>query len=75
MAVSRPPLAIAPGRPDVRYASGGFVEYDAAAHTYLLPAEHAAVTTRAAGPDNLAFFAQYVGLMRDIEPEIVPGLP
>lgn len=50
---------------------GGFVEYDAAAHTYLLPAEHAAATTRAAGPDNLAFFAQYVGLMGDIEPEIV----
>ncbi|HET6563273.1 MAG TPA: methyltransferase domain-containing protein [Marmoricola sp.] len=50
---------------------GGFVEYDAAAHTYLLPAEHAAVTTRGAGPDNLAFFAQYVGLMGDIEPEIV----
>lgn len=50
---------------------GGFVEYDAEAHTFRLPAEHAAVTTRAAGPDNLAFFAQYVGLMGDIEPEIV----
>jgi 2-polyprenyl-3-methyl-5-hydroxy-6-metoxy-1,4-benzoquinol methylase len=50
---------------------GGFVEYDAAAHTYLLPTEHAAVTTKAAGPDNFAFFAQYVGLMGDIEPEIV----
>jgi 2-polyprenyl-3-methyl-5-hydroxy-6-metoxy-1,4-benzoquinol methylase len=49
---------------------GGFVEYDPAAETCLLPAEHAAVTTRAAGPDNFAFFAQYVGLMGNIEPEI-----
>ena len=50
---------------------GGFVEYDAAARTYLLPAEHAAVTTRAAGPDDLAFLTQYIGLMGNIEPEIV----
>ena len=50
---------------------GGFIEYDAAARTYVLPPEHAAFTTSAAGPDNLAFFTQYVGLMGDIEPEIV----
>lgn len=49
---------------------GGFVEYDASARTYVLPAEHAAVMTTAAGPDNLAYFAQYVGLMGTVEPEV-----
>ena len=33
---------------------GGIVEYDAGSGTYRLPAEHAAMLTRAAGPDNLA---------------------
>ena len=50
---------------------GGIVEYDPAARTYLLPPEHAAFTTEVAGPDNLAFFTQYVSLMGAIEPEIV----
>jgi 2-polyprenyl-3-methyl-5-hydroxy-6-metoxy-1,4-benzoquinol methylase len=50
---------------------GGIVEYDAGARTYVLPPEHAAFTTTAAGPDNLAFFTQYVGQMGIIEPEIV----
>jgi len=50
---------------------GGFVEYDTAAHTYVLPPEHAAFLTDAAGPDNLAFFTQYFGEMGIIEPEIV----
>lgn len=50
---------------------GGIVEYDAAQATYHLPPEHAALVTRAAGPDNLAFFCQYYGLMGEIEPEIV----
>lgn len=50
---------------------GGIIEYDAAERTYVLPPEHAAFTTRAAGPDNMAFFTQYVGLMGIVEPEIV----
>lgn len=50
---------------------GGIVEYDPPTHTYTLPAEHAACTTAAAGSDNLAFLAQYMGLMGAIEPEIV----
>lgn len=50
---------------------GGIVTYDPADRTYALPAEHAAALTTAAGPDNLAFFAQYVGLMGTVEPEIV----
>ena len=47
------------------------VEYDPFSRTYTLPAEHAAFMTDAAGPDNLAFFTQYVGLMGTIQPEIV----
>ena len=47
------------------------VEYDPTTRTYRLPAEHAAFTTTDAGPDNLAFFTQYIGLVGAIEPEIV----
>lgn len=59
----------------VRELLGGLVvaevlTYDAANRTYRLPPEHAATLTTAAGPDNLAFFTQYVGLMGTIEPEI-----
>jgi len=50
---------------------GEVVEYDPTSGTYTFPAEHAAFTTEAAGPDNLAFFTQYVGLMGTIQPEIV----
>ncbi len=50
---------------------GGIVDYDPAERTYTLPPEHAAAVTTAAGPDNMAFFAQYVGLMGTVEPEIV----
>ena len=50
---------------------GEVVEYDPPSGTYTLPAEHAAFTTEAAGPDNLAFYTQYVGLMGTIQPEIV----
>jgi SAM-dependent methyltransferase len=49
---------------------GGIVEFDSATGRYRLPPEHAAFTTRAAGPDNLAFFTQYIGLMGTVEPEI-----
>jgi 2-polyprenyl-3-methyl-5-hydroxy-6-metoxy-1,4-benzoquinol methylase len=47
------------------------VEYEPAARTYALPAEHAAVLTPAAGPDDLGFYTRYVSLMGTIEPEIV----
>lgn len=50
---------------------GGIVDYDPEHRTYTLPPEHAAFTTSQAGPDNLAFFAQYLALMGAIEPEIV----
>ncbi|MPZ47880.1 MAG: methyltransferase domain-containing protein [Dehalococcoidia bacterium] len=51
--------------------TGGIVEYDAAARTYRLPPEHAGMLTRAAGPNNFAFFTQYVGLMGLVEPKVV----
>jgi 2-polyprenyl-3-methyl-5-hydroxy-6-metoxy-1,4-benzoquinol methylase len=49
----------------------GVVDYDPAKQHFRLPAEHAAFTTTAAGPDNLAFFTQYVAMMGEIESEIV----
>lgn len=50
---------------------GRIVDYDREAKTYWLPPEHANVLTRAAGPDNLAFFAQYVTLVGTVEDGIV----
>ena len=50
---------------------GGIVEHDPDAGTWSLPPEHAAVLTRAAGPDNLAKLAQFIGLMADVEHEVV----
>ncbi|MFC1834751.1 class I SAM-dependent methyltransferase [Thermodesulfobacteriota bacterium] len=50
---------------------GRVVEYDPAGKTYRLPAEHAAFLTRAATPDNLAVFMQYVAVMGNVEDDIV----
>jgi SAM-dependent methyltransferase len=49
----------------------GVVEHDPAAATYHLPPEHAALLTRDAGPDNLAFFAQYLALLAEVEGDVV----
>jgi len=51
--------------------TGRIVDYDPQRGTYVLPPEHAAFLIRAAGPDNMAFFAQYVGLMGIVEPKVV----
>ena len=51
--------------------AGRIVEFDPAAGTYWLPREHAAVLTRAAGPDNLAELAQNVSLLAQVETPIV----
>ena len=51
--------------------TGGFVEHDPAALTFVLPPEHAAWLTRAAGPDNLAVQTQYVSLLARVEDQIV----
>jgi hypothetical protein len=51
--------------------TGGIVDHDPAAMTFTLPPAHAAWLTRAAGPDNLAMQAQYVGLLAEVEDDIL----
>ncbi len=50
---------------------GDIVEHDPAAGTFRLPPEHAACLTRAAAPNNLAVFAQYVPLLGSVEDDVV----
>lgn len=50
---------------------GGIVTCDPETGTYELPPEHAAFLTRAASPDNIAAFAQYVPLLGSVEDRIV----
>jgi SAM-dependent methyltransferase len=47
------------------------LEHDAAKGTYWLPAEHAASITRAAGPGNLASFAEFIALFGNVEDQVV----
>lgn len=51
--------------------TSGVVSYDPEAQRYVLPPEHAAFLTRAAGPDNLALPMQYVGVLAEVESDIV----
>jgi SAM-dependent methyltransferase len=51
--------------------AGGVVDYDPATTRYELPAEHAMSITRAAGPGNLASFAQFFSEIGNIETGIV----
>jgi SAM-dependent methyltransferase len=51
--------------------TGRIMDYDPANRTYWLPREHAAVLTRAAGPDNLAELAQVVSLLGNVESAMV----
>ncbi len=51
--------------------AGRIVECDGATGVFRLPAEHAACLTRAATPNNLAVFAQYVGELGSVENDIV----
>ncbi|MFC9390606.1 class I SAM-dependent methyltransferase [Streptomyces venezuelae] len=50
---------------------GGFLEYAPERRTYVLPPEHAACLTTAAGPDNLAGIMRYLGLMGEVEQQVV----
>ncbi|MEU5001760.1 class I SAM-dependent methyltransferase [Streptomyces sp. NPDC021622] len=50
---------------------GGVVEYEPDGETYLLPPEHAASLTTAAGPDNLAGMTPYIGLMGEVEQQVL----
>ncbi len=51
--------------------AGGIVDYDPATKKYALPAEHAMSITRAAGPGNLAAFAQFFSEMGNVESGVV----
>jgi ubiquinone/menaquinone biosynthesis C-methylase UbiE len=51
--------------------TGRIIDHDGAAGSFSLPADHAAWLTRAAGLDNLAVLAQYVGLLALVEDQIV----
>lgn len=50
---------------------GKIVQYDAAARTYVLPREHAASLTRAAGKDNLASFIRFIPWVGKVEDDVV----
>ena len=52
-------------------ATAGIVEYESGRGAFRLPPEHAAMTTRAAGPNNFASFAQFVPLCAGVEDELV----
>lgn len=51
--------------------AGGIVKHEPSDQTFWLPAEHAAMVTRAAGPNNFAAITQFVALMGNVEAEIV----
>ena len=51
--------------------TGRIIDYEPTSQAYRLPPEHAAVLTRAAGPNNLAVFAAFVPQMAKVEDEVV----
>lgn len=51
--------------------AGDIVTYDAESRRFALPPAHAAMLTRAAAPDNMAAFAQYIPLLGAVEDQIV----
>ncbi|MDM4142630.1 MULTISPECIES: class I SAM-dependent methyltransferase [Mycobacterium] len=51
--------------------TGRVVDYDPDAATYSLPAQRAAVLTRAAGPDNLALVTLLVPVLAEVEQKII----
>jgi len=51
--------------------TGKILDYSPEERTYALPAEHAALLTSEAGPDNMAVFARMIPLLAGVEPDIV----
>jgi SAM-dependent methyltransferase len=51
--------------------TAGVVKYDSGGAAYVLPPEHAALTTRAAGPNNFAAMAQLIAISGGVESEII----
>lgn len=49
---------------------GRIVNHDPVTGTYHLPPEHAALVTRAASPNNVAAFTQYIALLGQVENQI-----
>ncbi|GAB3253011.1 class I SAM-dependent methyltransferase [Arthrobacter pigmenti] len=49
----------------------GVVGYSPDTRCYWLPAAHAAVVTRSAGPDNIATLMQYIAMMGEVEQKII----
>lgn len=47
------------------------VDYNPAAKTYLLPREHAAVLTSAAGASNVGLLMQHISMMGEVEQQII----
>ena len=52
-------------------ATGKIVTYAPENGTYALPAEHAAVLTKAAGPGNMAAFARIIPILSKVEAGVV----
>jgi SAM-dependent methyltransferase len=51
--------------------AAGVVLYDPVERTHRLPREHAAVLTKAAGPNNMALLMQHVSMMGEVEQQII----
>jgi len=51
--------------------TGGVIQHNAASNRYWLPAERAALLTRAASPNNLASVAQWFAVLGGVEDKIV----
>jgi SAM-dependent methyltransferase len=51
--------------------AAGVVQYKPNADAYHLPPEHAALTTRAAGPANLARMMQFIPLLATVEDHVI----
>jgi len=51
--------------------TAGVVEVDPKTVRFTLPPEHAGFLTRAAGPDNIGVFSQYISLLGSVEDDIL----
>lgn len=52
-------------------STAGIVAYDGNKGAYHLPPEHAALTTRAAGPNNYAAYTQFITMCAGVEDELI----
>jgi hypothetical protein len=52
-------------------ATAGIVKYEPGRGAFSLPVEHGALTTRAAGPNNFATYAQFIPMCGGVAAEVV----